>query len=165
LLFLFSLLIVSRNFASTLKIITCFTLAHSITLAMATLGVIEISSRLVEPIIAASILYVGVENLVRGEAPKGRGWLTFAFGLVHGLGFASVLRELGVGSAAGGVIAPLLSFNLGVELGQMLVAALFLPLVWKIGERPSFAKRWVPACSVLVILLGGYWLLQRICFA
>src|SRR5262249_39224796 len=101
LLFLFGLLIVTRNFASAVKIITCFTIAHSITLAIATLSLVHLSSRIVEPLIAASIVYVGVENLLRGDDPKGRWILTFAFGLIHGFGFASVLRELGVGANGG----------------------------------------------------------------
>jgi hydrogenase/urease accessory protein HupE len=162
LLFLFSLLIVSRNIVSTLKIVTCFTVAHSITLALATLGVVQISGRLVEPMIAASIVYVGVENLARGDTPKGRSLPTFAFGLVHGFGFASVLRELGVDSSGSGIVVPLFSFNLGVELGQILVAAALLPLIWKIGKRPIFTRHWVPACSTLVTLVGSYWLVERI---
>jgi HupE / UreJ protein len=165
LLFLFSLLIVSRSFASTVKIITCFTLAHSLTLALATFGWVSVSGRVVEPLIAASIIFVAIENLVRGNAPKGRLLLVFFFGLVHGLGFASVLRELGVGSTASGVAVPLFSFNLGVELGQLLVAVLLLPIFQVAGRRPLFAKRWIPACSVGVALAGGYWLVQRVCFA
>jgi hydrogenase/urease accessory protein HupE len=164
LLFLFSLLIVSRNIVSPLKIVTCFTVAHSITLALATLGVVRIPGRLVEPMIAASIVYVGVENLARGDTPKGRSLLTFAFGLVHGFGFASVLRELGVDSSGSGIVVPLFSFNLGVELGQILVAAALLPLIWKIGKRPILTRHWVPACSTLVTLAGSYWLVQRIWF-
>ena len=164
LLFLFSLLIVNRNLVSTLKIVTCFTIAHSITLAIATLGVVQIPSRVVEPMIAASIIYVGIENLARGDAPKGRGVLTFAFGLIHGFGFASVLRELGVSSNGSGIVVPLFSFNLGVELGQILVAASLLPLIWKVGKRPIFANHWVPACSALVTLAGSYWFVQRIWF-
>ena len=165
LLFLFSLLIVSRGFASTVRIITCFTLAHSLSLALATFGWVSVSGRVVEPLIAASIIFVSVENLVRGHAPKGRLALVFAFGLVHGLGFASVLRELGVGSTASGVVVPLFSFNVGVELGQLLVAALLLPIFRVVGQRPLFAKRWSPALSVGVALAGGYWLIQRVCFA
>ncbi len=164
LLFLFSLLIFSREIVSTLKIVTCFTVAHSITLAIATLGVVQIPGRWVEPMIAASIIYVGVENLARGHGPKGRGLLTFAFGLIHGFGFASVLRELGVSSSGSGIVVPLVSFNLGVELGQILIAATLLPLIWKVGKRPILARHWVPACSALVTLAGSYWLVQRIWF-
>lgn len=164
LLFLFGLLIVTRNFISSLKIITCFTVAHSITLAVATLSLVQISSRMVEPLIAASIVYVGAENLLRGDDPKGRWLLTFAFGLIHGFGFASVLRELGVGANGSGITIPLVSFNLGVELGQIVVAGLALPVIWKLRTNPVFIRRWVPACSLAVVLLGGYWFVQRVWF-
>jgi hydrogenase/urease accessory protein HupE len=162
LLFLLALLVVTRHFVSSLKIITCFTLAHSITLAMATFNVVVFPSRLVEPLIAASIIYVGVENLVRHGQPSGRWLLTFGFGLVHGLGFASVLREMGLGESAGGVLVPLFSFNLGVELGQLLVAALVLALLRKLRNKPLFAARVATACSAAVAGLGGYWLFERV---
>jgi len=162
LLFLFGLLIVTRNFGSSVRIITCFTIAHSITLAVATLSLVQISSRVVERLIAASIVYVGIENLLRGDDPKGRWLLTFAFGFIHGFGFASVLRELGVGANGSGVAVPLVSFNLGVELGQIVIAALVLPVIWKLRTKPMFISRWVPACSVVVALLGGYWFVQRV---
>src|SRR5207248_5234990 len=122
----------------------------SLTLAVATLSLVQISSRIVEPLIAVSIVYVGVENLLRGHDPKGRWLLTFAFGLIHGYGFASVLRELGVGANGSGITVPLVTFNLGVELGQIVIAALFLPVIWKLQTKPLFLKRWVPALSVLV---------------
>ena len=162
LLFLFGLLVVTRNFKSSIKIITCFTIAHSLTLAIATLNLVQISSRLVEPLIAASIVYVGVENLFSRGEPKGRWVLTFAFGLIHGFGFASVLRELGVGANGSSIAGPLISFNLGVEMGQLAVAAIALPLIWKLQARPVFVQRWVPASSVMVVLLGGYWFIQRV---
>jgi len=165
LLFLFCLLIVTRTFTSALKIITSFTVAHSITLALAAFGTIDLPGRIVEPLIAASIIYVAIENLWRGENAKGRLWITFGFGLIHGLGFASVLRELGVGSTSAGVVWPLLSFNLGVELGQLLIAAAILPMLWKLAERPQISKHWVPACSTLVAVAGLYWLLERTCFS
>jgi hypothetical protein len=106
---------------------------------------------------------VGVENIVR-ENPKGRWLLTFAFGLIHGFGFATVLRELGVGASGSGIAVPLLSFNLGVELGQIAIAAIVLPIIWKLRSRPVFVGRWVPAFSVLVALLGGFWFVQRVWF-
>jgi hydrogenase/urease accessory protein HupE len=164
LLFLFGLLIVTRNFAASVKIITCFTIAHSITLAVATLSLVQISSRIVEPLIAASIVYVGIENLFRGDDPKGRWLLTFGFGLIHGFGFASVLRERGVGANGSGIAVPLVSFNLGVEVGQIAIAALVLPVIWKLRAKQIFVTRWVPACSILVALLGGYWFVQRVWF-
>jgi hydrogenase/urease accessory protein HupE len=162
LLFLLGLLVVTRSFVSSLKIITCFTIAHSITLAVATFSLVEIPSRIVEPLIAASIVYVGVENRLRGDDTKGRHLLTFGFGLIHGFGFASVLREMGVGSRAGGVAAPLFSFNLGVELGQMIIAAAALPIIWKLWARPVFIERWAPTCSAVIMLLGAIWLVERV---
>ena len=164
LLFLFGLLVVTRNFKSSIKIITCFTIAHSLTLAVATLNLVQIPSRIVEPLIAVSIVYVGVENLFSRGEPKGRWLLTFAFGLIHGFGFASVLRELGVGANGGGIAVPLISFNLGVELGQIAVAVIALPLIWKLRTRPAFVHRWVPASSVMVALLGTFWFVQRVWF-
>jgi hypothetical protein len=163
LLFLFGLLVVTRNFGSAARIITCFTLAHSITLAVATLSRAElVPSRVIEPLIAASIVYVGIENLLRGDNLKGRWRLTFAFGLIHGFGFASVLREMGVGASGSGIAVPLMSFNLGVELGQIAIAAVVLPLIWKLRKQPHFVRRWAPACSVVIAVLGGFWLVQRL---
>ena len=164
LLFLFGLLIVTRNFVSSAKIITCFTVAHSITLAVATLSTVQMPSNIVEPLIAASIVYVGIENILRGDDPKGRWLLTFAFGLIHGFGFASVLRELGVGKTSGGITVPLVGFNLGVEIGQIIIAAVALPIMWKLRTHPAFIRRWIPACSVLVAVMGGIWFVQRVWF-
>jgi HupE / UreJ protein len=162
LLFLFGLLVVVRGLISSLSIITSFTIAHSITLAAATFNLAQIPSRIVEPLIAASIVFVGVENLLRGGVPKARQLVTFGFGLIHGFGFASVLREMGIGAAAGGVALPLLSFNLGVELGQIMVAAAALPIIWKLRTNPVFILRWVPACSSVVVLLGSFWFVERV---
>jgi hydrogenase/urease accessory protein HupE len=162
LLFLFALLVVCTSFRSTVAIITCFTLAHSLTLALATLDVVNVPGRLVEPLIAASIVFVGVENLVRrGAEPPGRLVLTFAFGLVHGFGFAGILRDLGLGSAPGGILLPLFSFNLGVEVGQIAIAAVVLPVVWRLRKNKMFLARGVPALSGVVTLMGLYWLLAR----
>lgn len=162
LLFLFALLLVARGFISSLGIITSFTIAHSLTLAVATLHVVQIPSRIVEPLIAASIVFVGIENLLRGDIPKARRLVPFGFGLIHGFGFASALREAGIGSGTGGIILPLFSFNLGVELGQIMVAAVALPMIWKLRENPVFITRWAPACSAAVVLLGSFWFVQRI---
>jgi hypothetical protein len=131
---------------------------------VATLNLVHIPSRIVEPLIAASIVYVGIENLFRRGDPKGRWLLTFAFGLVHGFGFASVLREMGVGANGGGLVVPLVSFNLGVELGQIAIAAIALPLIWSLRTRPVFVRRWVPAASSMVAVLGSFWFVQRVWF-
>lgn len=161
LLFLFALLIVCRSFRSIVAIISFFTVAHSITLAVATFDWVKLPSTLVEAAIAASIVFVGIENLVRrGEEPRGRWALTFAFGLVHGFGFASVLRELPLGRG-GGIAMPLFSFNLGVELGQVAIAALVLPIIWRLRKQDGFVQRGVPALSALVAMAGLYWLLER----
>jgi hydrogenase/urease accessory protein HupE len=162
LLFLFALLIVCRSFRSIVAIVTCFTLAHSLTLALATLDLVHLPSRWVEPLIAASIVFVGAENLIRrGQEPPGRWALTFAFGLVHGFGFASVLRDLGVGGGGQGILMPLFTFNLGVELGQVAIAAIILPIVWRLRKNEKFVARGVPALSAAVALMGLYWLLER----
>lgn len=166
LLFLFGLLVVCTRFRSIVGIISCFTLAHSLTLALATLDIVNLPSRYTEPLIAASIVYVGVENLVRrGAEPRGRWALTFLFGLIHGFGFASVLRELGVGQGGRGLAMPLFTFNLGVELGQIAIAALVLPIIWQARKNEKFLRRGVPALSVVVSLAGLYWLLERTVFA
>ncbi len=164
LLFLVGLLLPGFRFRTALAIITSFTLAHSLTLSLATLDLVRVPSNWVEPLIALSIVYVGVENIARPN-PERRWLLTFGFGLVHGLGFATVLRGLGIGAGGGGVLVPLLSFNLGVEVGQIAIAALVLPLIWKLGQYPRLARRAVAVGSVLVALAGGYWLLQRTVFS
>src|SRR5580765_7134729 len=150
LLFLAGVLVVLRRWRDVVQTVTAFTLAHSITLALATTGVLLISGRIVEPLIAASIVYVGVENLIRDV--QGSRWkLTFGFGLVHGLGFATVLRDLGIGTNGQGAIAlPLASFNAGVEIGQMAVAALLVPAFWWLAASPTSRIRFAAAWSVMV---------------
>ena len=161
LLFLFGLLLVGGSFRAAAKIITSFTVAHSITLVLATFNIVSLPSRIVEPMIAVSIVYVGIENIWHRNLDK-RWLLTFGFGLIHGLGFASALRELGIGAHGAAAAIPLISFNLGVEIGQISIAAIILPIIWSLRERPVFVLRWVPACSVVVALLGSYWFVQRI---
>jgi hydrogenase/urease accessory protein HupE len=162
LLFLAGVLVMLRRWRDVVQTITAFTVAHSITLALATTGLLLIPGRIVEPLIAASIVYVGIENLMR-NVQSSRWKLTFCFGLVHGLGFATVLRDLGIGTNGDGAIAlPLASFNAGVEIGQMAVAALLVPAFWWVGTRPTSRVRFAAAWSVLVIAAGSYWLVDRI---
>src|SRR5215469_4276281 len=118
LLFLCGILLMGGRLRSVAKIITSFTIAHSITLGAATFDLVRLSPRLVEPLIAATIVFVGIENLVRREEVEQRWLLTFVFGLVHGFGFASALKELGIGAGAEAAV-PLMSFNIGVEVGQL----------------------------------------------
>jgi hydrogenase/urease accessory protein HupE len=162
LLFLFGLLVVCRDLRSVFTVITCFTIAHSITLALSTFDVVQLPPSIVEPLIAASIAYVGFENLLRGDSAKGRWLITFSFGLVHGLGFAGALKEFGIGSGRFGIVLPLVGFNLGVEIGQLSVAAVVLPVLWQLRKNPGFVRQWVPLCSVGVTLLGSYWMVERI---
>ena len=158
--FLLALLIAGGSLRHNAKIITSFTVAHSLTLALATLGLVNISPAIVEPLIAVSIIFVGLENLFRRRLAA-RWLVTFGFGLVHGLGFAATLRELGIGTIGARVALPLLSFNVGVELAQIAIAVLVLPLVWRLEQRSSFALKHVPAFSLLITFAGVYWFLAR----
>jgi hydrogenase/urease accessory protein HupE len=162
LLFLFAVLIGCKRISSIVKIITAFTIAHSISLALSTLGLVVIPSRVIEPMIAATIAYVGVENLLCRQAVSHRAILTFGFGLVHGFGFAGALHDMGVGSNGSAVAVPLLAFNSGVEIGQMMVAAVILPLLWRFKDKPQFTLRWAPVFSALVALAGAFWFVQRV---
>jgi hydrogenase/urease accessory protein HupE len=162
LLFLFAIMVVCRDLRSIFSVITCFTIAHSITLALATLDIVRLPERIVEPMIAASIAYVGIENLIRGDAPKWRRLITFSFGLIHGLGFADALREYGINSGSFGIVLPLVGFNVGVEVGQLSVACIIFPILWQLRKNPSFVRQWVPICSVAVALAGSYWMVERI---
>jgi hydrogenase/urease accessory protein HupE len=165
LLFLLGLLVVCRRVRSVVAIVSCFTLAHSITLALAALHLVTLPSRIVEPLIAATIVLVGVENLKRSSEPD-RPWLerwlvAFGFGLIHGLGFASALEELGLGSYGTSVVGPLLAFNLGVELGQLSVAVLLLAIVWNL-PRSGPLKRVPQIASLAIAAIGLFWFVQRI---
>jgi len=162
LLFLLGLLVVCRRFRTVAGIVTCFTVAHSVTLALAALGVVTLPGRVVEPLIAATIVFVGVENLARGDEPKGRWLLTFAFGLVHGLGFAAALQQIGLGANGTSIVGPLVAFNLGVEIGQLAVAVPLLALLWKLRAVPAFARHGARAVSLIVVGFGIVWLVQRL---
>ena len=165
LLFLFALLVVCHSLRSILTVISCFTVAHSITLALAALEIVRLPGRIVEPLIAASIAYVGVENLVQGGSPRWRWLITFSFGLIHGLGFADALREFGIGGAGPGIVLPLVGFNLGVEIGQLSVAAIVLPLLWWLRKHPVVMPRLAPVCSIGIVVVGSYWMIERIFYA
>ena len=146
---------------STVTIVSAFTVAHSLTLITQVLHPGWLSTRWVEPAIAFSVAYVGFENLVP-RARNGRWLLVFSFGLVHGLGFASVLREIGLPRR--GLLLSLLSFNLGVELGQLLVVALVLPIVVTCARRaPRAFERWgLRLGSSLIGAFGTLWLIVRL---
>ncbi len=160
--FLFALLLVAIRLRDVLAVVTTFTVAHSLTLAAAATGVVSFSPRIVEPVIAASIVYIGIENLFLRRPPRHRLAVVFGFGLVHGLGFASALAERLPGVTGAGVIPPLLGFNAGVELGQLAVAACLVPLIWLARSRPAFALRWQPAFSLMIAAAGVIWFYQRV---
>jgi hydrogenase/urease accessory protein HupE len=159
LLFLGALLLRGGRLLSLFKIITAFTVAHSITLALAVLGLVAIPERLVECVIAASIVYVALENVFLRDAPSQRWVVSFLFGLVHGFGFASALNPLHLPPRH--LALALLGFNLGVESGQALVVALLLPiLVWMRGSH--WERRAVQTASGAVALLGFIWFFERL---
>ena len=158
--FLLALLLVGGSLRRVLLLVTSFTLAHSLTLGGTALGFIpldEVRARWVEAAIAASIVWVALENLLLREH-RHRALLTFLFGLVHGFGFASVLRAHGLGDSA---LRALFGFNLGVELGQAALVALLFPLVRLLGRRPLWHLRAVRFLSIGVLAAGGYWLVER----
>jgi len=160
--FLLGLLAVCRKLSSVLAIVTAFTLAHSLTLAVAALGLVTLPSRLVEPLIAATIVAVAFENLWRGEAVRYRWVVAFAFGLIHGFGFAGALIAVGLGRDGAPLALPLCAFNLGVELGQVGVVAVILPLLLRLRRTPLFERYGARVLSVAVGLAGLLWLGQRL---
>jgi hypothetical protein len=159
LVFLLGLVIVGLGIQRTIVVASAFTLAHSVSLAVSVLGSWTPPSSVVEPAIALSIVYVGIENLVATRHERRTG-LAFAFGLVHGFGFASALSSVRFRGLE--LFGALLGFNAGVELGQLLVLALFLPLVGVTLARPAFARYALPAVSVLVAASGAVWFALRI---
>lgn len=161
LLFLIALLIVCRNWRPALIIITSFTAAHTITLSLAALNLLTPPAVLIEILIALTIIYVGVENLWSNHQPKVRWLLTAIFGLAHGFGFANMLRGLGLGAEGAPIALPLFAFNFGVEIGQLVLAALFLPLLWQARKYDVFRKFGLPAISIFVVSLGTFWAIER----
>ncbi len=142
-----------------LKVVTAFTLAHSITLSLAALGVVSLPSRLVESAIAASVIVAALSNL-RGAAEHRRWVMAFIFGLIHGFGFASVLADLGLPSDA--LVLALVGFNVGVELGQLAIVAVFLPIAFSLRRTRFYQVGVLAGGSVVVALLALWWLVQRL---
>ena len=161
LLFLTALLIGASNLWRVLGIVTAFTVAHSITLSLAVLGVVHAPAGIVEPLIAASIVWVAVGNIFGESRPWDRFAVTFLFGLVHGLGFADALSRLDLSGWS--LVRALVGFNSGVEIGQALVVAAILPLLLYI-RRQSIAPQFVRFASAPVATIGAYWLIERVFF-
>jgi hypothetical protein len=149
-----------------IKIVTAFTIAHSITLSLAALNVVVIPRTVVEPAIAASIVYVAMENFFTRDIDR-RWRITFAFGLIHGFGFADALREIGLPTNA---VAPALAaFNIGVEIGQVAIVSIVVPALIALDRlmavdraKPARAARLVYALSAVITVLGSYWFLTRV---
>lgn len=159
LLFLLGLILGVRRLRDIVLVATAFTLGHSVSLSVATLGLVVPPSRLVEPLIALSLVWVGVENLFKGEA-KGRWRIAALFGLIHGFGFASALRELGLPQAQVGWA--LLGFNAGVEVGQLAVLLPLVPLLALLRKRERLEKLSARVLSSGVALAGLVWFVARV---
>ncbi|MCG8393704.1 MAG: HupE/UreJ family protein [Pseudomonadales bacterium] len=149
----------TRALTQTLAIVTAFTVTHSLTLALATLGIITLPAWLVESAIAFTVALGAAANLVPKLFPK-RWLMAFVFGLIHGLGFASVLADLGLTDS--GIFLPLLGFNLGVELGQVAIVLLFVPAAYLVRETVAYRRVFVPVGSVAIMILAGVWLTERL---
>ncbi len=156
--FLLGVVLIGGSFKTILKVVTSFTVAHSITLALAAFRIVELPSRLVESGIALSIIYIAVENLFFDKFDR-RWIITFFFGLVHGFGFASALQEVHLSRHL--LATALFSFNLGVEMGQLCIVAALLPVLLYISQL-RFNTVIVKACSAVIFVLGSFWLWQRI---
>ncbi len=157
--FLLGLLLAARGLREMAWVVSGFTVAHSITLALAALDIVQISPEIVEPAIALSIAYVAVENFWE-PPPRRRVAITFLLGLMHGFGFAGILAELGL--PAGQLAVALVSFNVGVEAGQLLVVLPLLPLLLWLRRYESWRVTGVRALSVLLALAGIAWFVTRI---
>ena len=164
LLFLVGLLLLGGRWRQLILVVSAFTVAHSITLSLAALNLVTPPPSLIEPAIALSIVYVGADNLtVRGGRDM-RAWIAFGFGLIHGFGFANVLREMNLPPRALGW--SLFSFNLGVEIGQLMVVVLVASLVIAVRRRSDLAgRRLARAGSVIVMAAGAFWFVQRVFFS
>jgi len=163
LLFLIGLLLLGGTIRQLAMIVTSFTIAHSITLSLAALNIVSPPARIIEPAIALSIVYVGADNLLIKEGRDVRAWIAFAFGFIHGFGFANVLREMELPSRALGW--SLFSFNVGVEIGQLIVVATVATALAALRSRNEAAgRRLALAGSVVVIAAGAFWFIQRVFF-
>lgn len=159
-LFVLGLFFLSLHLRPLLWQVTAFTLAHTVTLALGALDIIRISPDIVEPLIAASIVYVAVENLLVRKLHPWRPAIVFGFGLLHGLGFASVLQDFGLGSSH--FIPKLIGFNVGVEIGQLaVIATAFLTLAVLFGSHYWWHRRIAAPVSVAIALIATFWVLER----
>lgn len=162
-LFVLGLYLLSGRAKSVLLQVSAFTVAHSITLGLSMYGILTLPSKVVEPLIAISIAYVAIENIFQSELKSWRVALVFAFGLLHGLGFAGALQELGLPRSE--FLTALVSFNAGVEAGQLTVIAVaFLLVGWYCSKQPWYRARVVIPASLAIACTAVYWTVQRVFF-
>ncbi|HVF80794.1 MAG TPA: HupE/UreJ family protein [Flavisolibacter sp.] len=160
-LFVVGLCLLSTRFKTILWQATAFTVAHSITLALSMKGVINLPSAIVEPLIALSILFIAVENILLSELKPWRIAVVFLFGLLHGMGFASALNEIGLPPDK--FLTSILSFNIGVEVGQIIViAVVFCLIIIPFRKKKSYRQIFVYPLSTLIALVALWWTIQRV---
>lgn len=160
-LFVLGIFLLSLKWRPLLYQVTAFTVAHSITLALSLYGIVSLPASIVEPLIALSIVYVAVENIITPVLKPWRVYVVFAFGLLHGMGFAGVLTELGL--PRNEYVTALVAFNVGVELGQLAVIALgfFAVGLW-FRQRDWYRRGIVVPASLVIALIGAYWTVERV---
>jgi len=162
-LFVLGIYLLSGRVRSVLLQVSAFTVAHSITLGLSMYGLVSVSPRIVEPMIAISIAYVAIENIFQSELKSWRVALVFAFGLLHGMGFAGALKELGLPRSE--FVTALLTFNLGVEVGQLtVIGAAFMLVGWHCSQRAWYRYRVVVPASAAIACTAVYWTIQRFSF-
>lgn len=158
-LFVISLLFGAKTFRHIISLVTAFTIAHSITLVLATFDIVQLPGRFVESAIALSIIYVALINLFNPDS-KHQPWLAFGFGLIHGFGFAGILSEMRLDTNH--VAASLVSFNIGIEIGQFLIVSVAFPIILWIKKLTLKPVKWViPGTSVAILAFGLVWFIQR----
>jgi hydrogenase/urease accessory protein HupE len=163
LLFLVGLLLLGGSIRRLALVVTAFTLAHSLTLSLAALGLVTPPARIIEPAIALSIVYVGADNLLVQGGRDVRAWIAFAFGFIHGFGFANVLGEMDLPARALGWT--LFSFNLGVEVGQLAVVIVVASALAALrATNETLGRRLVVAGSIVVMAAGAFWFVERVFF-
>ena len=161
-LFVLGLFFLSRKWKPIFYQVSVFTVAHTITLGLATLELISAPSHVVEPIIAASIAVVALENIFFPNYRHSRLFIVFFFGLIHGLGFAGALSAFDLDPAS--LVIGLLGFNIGVEFGQLAVIAIVFVLTFWLKDEAQYRKLAVIPCSILIALMGIYWTIERVFF-
>ena len=160
-LFVISLCLLSTKISTIIWQASAFTIAHTITLALSMKNIIVAPGQLVEPMISLSIVFVAVENILLNELKPWRVLIVFFFGLVHGMGFASALSEVGL--PRNNFFTSIIAFNLGVEIGQIaIILFVFGLLVTPFGKKVNFKKQFVYPLSILIALIASYWTIERV---